>query len=245
MTSTSLWTPISDSYSTSRADLHQLAFFALSPARYKKSGRMGLAPTKDGFGTPSFSGVVARVEGDFLVMERDGNAATQQISTVREAAEFLAGGYEESWFEDFHDPLAAKDPGIELAVEPTDTTLIGEWFEFAFVVLNKLRDTGGEDDDVSEAQIWPEHFDGAAELGSAEHGRRASYGASPGDANIASPYIYVAPWGEFDKSDVYWNATSFGGSLLGYEDLAKVDDPVAAALDFYSAGYQRLRGPGS
>jgi hypothetical protein len=236
-----LWSPIPDSYRTSREDLHQLAYFAVSPARYIEVGRMGLAPTHEGFGTPAFSGMVARVEEDLVVMERDGNTATQQISTVRSAAVFLAGKYEEVWFEDFHDPLTAKDPDAELIVDPQDTRLIGEWFEFAFHVINKLRGTGVDDDDVSEAQIWPEHFDAAAELGSAEAGRRASYGASPGDAGFTSPYIYVAPWGEFDKSDAFWNATSFGGALLGYEDLSRAEDPGSAALDFYRGGYNRLR----
>ena len=47
----------------SRDALHQLAFFAVSPARYRAIGRMGLQPTPGGFGTPQFEGQVARVEG--------------------------------------------------------------------------------------------------------------------------------------------------------------------------------------
>ena len=42
-------------------------------------------------------------------------------------------------------------------------------------------------------QIWPEHFDLACELG-ADAGTRARYGASPGDAAIPQPYLYVGPW---------------------------------------------------
>ena len=43
-------------------------------------------------------------------------------------------------------------------------------------------------------QIWPEHFDLACELGDADAGTRANYGASPGDSAIAQPYLYVGPW---------------------------------------------------
>lgn len=241
MTESKLWQPLAESYETSRNHLHQIAFFAVSPARHKEVGRMGLRPTPGGFGTPEFNGQVARVEGTLLVHEKDGNTATQEISTVRAAAEFLTGEYQEKWFDDFHDPLAPLDPDAELAVEEQDTYLIGNWFEFAFGVLNRLRAEGTDDDDVSEAQIWPEHFDGATELGAQDAGRRASYGASPGDGGISEPYIYVAPWSEVDKSDAYWSSDHFGGSTLTYSELSDASSPSDTALDFYLTGYRKLR----
>lgn len=237
--STDLWEPLSGSFSTSREHLHQVAFFAISPARYNEVGRMGLRPTHDGFGTPEFNGKVARVEGDLLVVEAEGNVATQKISTVRSAAEFASGGYREVWFGDFHDPLAPIDPDAPLSVDAADSAVVGEWFEFGFSVLNELRGSGTEDDDVSEAQIWPEHFDAAAELGSADGGRRASYGASPGDSGVAEPYLYVAPWGEVDGSDSYWNASTFRGSILTHADLIGAD-AESKANEFFKAGYERL-----
>lgn len=37
--------------------------------------------------------------------------------------------------------------------------------------------------------LWPEHFDVAIDLD------EVTYGVSLGDAEIAGPYAYVAPWG--------------------------------------------------
>ena len=239
--SVELWAPLPGSFVTSRNHLHQIAFFAISPARFDEVGRMGLSPTHRGFGTPEFNGKVARVEGDLLVTENDGNHATQVISDVRSAAEFFSGSYREVWFDDFRDPLIPIDPDAPLSVDQGDTALIGEWFSFGFSVLDSFKRSGAEDDDISESQIWPEHFDAAAELGRAEAGRRASYGASPGDAGVDEPYFYVAPWGDFDRGDSYWNASSFNGSILTHGELIRADDPESEAYGFLRAGYERLR----
>ena len=72
-----------ETYAETREALHQIAFFAVAPARYKLAGRMGLKDTPGGFGTPEFEGRVARVEGDLLVYEQNGNSAAQTISTIR------------------------------------------------------------------------------------------------------------------------------------------------------------------
>ena len=237
-----LWQPLADHYTTSREHLHQIAFFAVSPARHRAVGRMGLQPSPGGFGTPEFDGQVARVDGSRLVHERNGTSASQEISTVRAAAEFFGGNHKEVWFDDFHDPLTPIDPDTELSVDEGDAMLIGEWFEFGFDVLNRLRAEGTHEDAVSEAQIWPEHFDGATELGSQESGSRASFGASPGDSGVSSPYIYVAPWSAVDRSDDYWNAETFGGSIVTYDTLADAADPIDFALEFYLTGYRKLRG---
>jgi hypothetical protein len=240
LTESDLWAPLDESYATTREHLHQIAFFAVSPARYKEAGRMGLQPTPRGFGTPQFGTKVARVSESLLVLEHEGNIATQEITNIRSAAEFLAGDYHETWFDDFHDPLAPMDPDSPLMVSAEHSRRIGDWFSFGFEALNALRATATVDDEVSEAQIWPEHFDAAAELGNAASGRRASFGASPGDGGHAEPYLYVAPWSDFDKSDSYWSATHFGGSLLGFRDLRESSDPAGSALDFYRDGYDRL-----
>ncbi|MFZ0014315.1 MAG: hypothetical protein WAL25_09395, partial [Acidimicrobiia bacterium] len=89
-------------------------------------------------------------------------------------------------------------------------------------------------------QLWPEHFDPATELGDSEKGQRASFGASPGDDAHPMPYVYVSPWGEVDRSERYWNDDAFGGSSLGYGELASSDDPVGMAVDFLLEGYRRL-----
>ncbi|MGI9610692.1 MAG: hypothetical protein ACR2NL_10415, partial [Acidimicrobiia bacterium] len=98
-----------------------------------------------------------------------------------------------------------------------------------------------EDDDVSEVQLWPEHFDPATELGDSDRGQRASYGASPGDAAHPEPYLYVASWSEIDRSNPYWNDSAFNGSSFSYSDLLVASDPFEKAIEFYLEGYGALR----
>lgn len=232
--------PLSEPYIETRNSLHQIAFFVLGPARYKAEGRMGLQAAPGGFGTPRFDSRIVRVEGDNIVAEEAEKVATQTITTVRATAEFVGIEYDVDWFPDFHDPLKPVDPDVPLAVDDTATRALGQWFNFGADVLERLRSQGSDDDDVTEVQLWPEHFDPATELGSQDGGRRASYGASPGDAGHQEPYLYVAPWGEIDETDPYWNSGSFKGSLLEHSDLVAAEDPIAAGLDFLLDGYRIL-----
>lgn len=220
-----------------RDALHQIAFFAIAPARYRAVGRMGLWATPGGFGTPEFNGRVARVEGTLLVDESDDHVATQEITTVRSAAEFFGVEYEVGWFTDFHDPLTPVAADRPLTVDREAALALGEWFGFGFDLLNRLRAHGREEDDVTEAQLWPEHFDPATELGHPGKGERASFGASPGDAAHADPYLYVAAWSEIDRSNRFWNDASFNGASLSHPELLKAEDPVARGLEFLLEGY--------
>lgn len=232
--------PLPDRYIETRDELHQIAFFALGPARYRAEGRMGLQAAPGGFGTPEFDGKVARVEGDSIVLEEADKVATQAITTVRAAAGFLGIDYQVDWYEDFHDPLEPMDPDTPLGVDDTSSRALGQWFNFGFDVLGELRGHGVEGDDVSEVQLWPEHFDPATEMGSQETGQRASYGASPGDTGHQEPYLYVAPWDEIDEANPYWGSESFNGSILPYQELVAAEDPTQFALDFLLEGYRIL-----
>lgn len=229
--------PLPDGFPATRDALHQIAFFAVAPARYEAEGRMGLKPAPGGFGTPEFDDSIARVEGDMLVYERAEGIATQTISTVREAAHFFGVDYEVEWYSDFRDPLDPIDPDLQLSVDDLAARALGQWFHFGFTVLEELRVAVGPGSQPSEVQLWPEHFDPATELGDAGAGRRASYGASPGDGDHAEPYIYVAPWGEVDADDPYWADASFGGASLSYSDLQTQDDPVRRAVEFLDRGH--------
>jgi len=228
------------SFASTRDGLHQIAFFAVSPTRYKAMGRMGLTATNRGFGTPVFDGRVARVEGTLLVDESDGNVATQTISTIRAASEFFGNEYEAEWFADFHDPLTAGDPDALLNVDDAASRAIGDWFEFGVDVLNNLRTHGQDGDDVSEVQLWPEHFDPATELGDYDKSQRASFGASPGDTLHPEPYLYVSSWSEVDRSNPFWNEDSFNGASLGYEEIIATADPRGRATEFLVDGYRVL-----
>jgi len=227
-----------DDFQFNRDQLHQIAFYAVAPARYAVDGRMGLRATPGGFGTPEFDGRVARVEGTLLVHEQDGNVATQTITTIRAAAEFLGHDYDVDWFTAFKDPLAPMDPDRPLKIAEVPSNALGDWYRFGTDVLDEFRATATPDDDVSEVQLWPEHFDPATEIGSESLGQRASYGASPGDRGHLEPYLYVAAWSQVDTTNPYWNDRHFNGASLPYVELLAADDPVRVALEFFAWGYQ-------
>ncbi len=233
---------LGDDFASTREALHQVAYFAVSPARYRAVGRMGLRATHHGFGTPQFDGRVARVEDDLLVFEDGENVATSAITSIREAARFFGGDYEPRWFTDFHDPLPPMDPDVVLAIDRDSAAALGDWFSFGFIALERLMEEGGPEDDVSEPQLWPEHFDAAIELGDASSGRRASYGASPGDADHDQPYLYVAAWSDVDRGNAFWNDFAFNGASIAYSSLLAGSDPMGVALDFYARGRQALSG---
>ena len=228
------------SFASTRDALHQIAFFAVSPARYKAMGRMGLTATPGGFGTPEFDGRVARVEGALLVDSQNENVATQTITTIRAAVEFFGNDYQAEWFPDFHDPLAPADPDAPLDVDDASGRAIGEWFKFGVDVLNDLRTHGQEGDDVSEVQLWPEHFDPATELGDFGQAQRASFGASPGDALHPEPYLFVASWSDIDRSNSFWNEDAFNGGSLSYQEIIASSDPHSRAIEFLVDGYRVL-----
>lgn len=226
-----------DTYVATREGLHQIAFFAVAPTRYQAEARMGLKSTPGGFGTPKFGDTVARVEGAALVLENDAGVASQGITSVRAACEFFGHVYEVDWYPDFRDPLRPVDPDQHLQIDEGAGRAIGGWFEFVTDLLERLRTHGLEDDDVTEVQLWPEHFDPAIEMGRQDMGRRASYGGSPGDRDHPDPYVYVSAWGEIDRSNPYWNDEAFNGSSLSYGELTRDEDPVQTALDFLLRGY--------
>jgi hypothetical protein len=221
-----------------------LAFFALAPKRYDATGKLGLRYTYRGFGTPFF-GVdeQVRIEDGRLVFQVGEVVRSAVPESVSDAARFVGLDYRQTWFEGFHDPLAPVDPDVPLAIDVQAARALGDWFGFAAHVLERARRTAGAVD-VSRVQLWPEHFDPAFEMGDADAGRRASYGASPGDEANPEPYLYVAAWGEIDRADPFWNSGSFNGAYLPYSDLLAAEDQVSAALSFFAAGHEVLTASG-
>lgn len=233
--------PLPETFAETRDALHQIAFFALGPVRYQAMRRMGLQAAPGGFGTPRFDGRVARVEGDTLVLEEPDRIASQTITTVRAAAGFFGIDYRVDWFDgEFHDPLDPVDPDAPLPVDDTAGRALGQWFSFGTEVLERLRSRVNDDDGGSKVQLWPEHFDPATEMGNADLGQRASYGASPGDGAHHEPYLFVAAWSEVDRSDPYWNDDAFDGASLGFSELLASSDPVETGVEFLFEGYQIL-----
>jgi hypothetical protein len=96
------------------------------------------------------------------------------------------------------------------------------------------------DESPATVQLWPEHFDLGTDVGPDDE-RRASYGASPGDADHPLPYLYVGPWSKRDEA--FWDAGSY--ARLPYEALAGRDDPEAIAADFFRRAHAIASGPKS
>lgn len=235
--------PLPESFATTRDALHQLAFFAVAPKRYTATGKLGLRWTHGGYGTPFYAtpdgDEQVRVDRGVLVVQTGSTVRTHAPTTISESADFLGIAYRQEWFPDFHDPLTPADPQAPLTIDRAAAGALGDWFGFATAVLERLRRTPGATG-VGRVQLWPEHFDPAVELGDADKGQRASYGASPGDAEHPEPYLYVAAWGEIDRSDPYWNDHAFNGASLPYGSLLTADAPVALALDFLQRGHAQL-----
>ncbi len=85
-------------------------------------------------------------------------------------------------------------------------------------------------------QLWPEHFDLSFDFGDEDAGRRATYGASPGDAAHPHPYAYVSPWSA--QAGGFWNEGSFAS--LPFTDIGAAPDQRAAVLGFYARARAEL-----
>jgi hypothetical protein len=199
---------------------------------------MGLRPRPGGFATPEFGGRIVAVDGRLLVIETDSGIASRTITTVRDACDFLGVPYRVDWYVGFRDPLTPRDPDELLAVDEGAVGQIGEWLMFGAGVLQSISAMADEGDEVTEAQLWPEHFDLAIEMGTEE--AKASYGFSPGDEGHPEPYLYVSAWGPIDRSDSFWNDPHFNGGSLGHAELLRAEDPVAASIEFLMRGYRIL-----
>jgi hypothetical protein len=134
--------------------------------------------------------------------------------------------------EETREPL----PDVDIAA----ATALGDYYGLACSVLEQLRADEG-DGDPSIVQLWPEHFDIAIELGSEAAGKRANFGASPGDDDHPEPYLYVGPW-TAEVSGELWNASGFKGAELTYSELIAADDQRRAALEFMRERYRALQG---
>lgn len=228
--------PLPASFGATREALRAVACFVLAPARKAATGRIGLRATGDGFGTPPFGDDGRRllVRGDHLVIEAAGEIVEEAaLSTVRAAAE-LAG------------VALSPDPGVghdvpvlhadePLRVDPHASDVLGRWYGFGDRALRALRDELGPS--ATETQLWPEHFDLAFDWGP-DDARRANFGASPGDASSAEPYLYVGPWVRDRLDHPFWNAPF--GAVLPYADLLLSDVPAAAAARFFAEGISLL-----
>lgn len=214
-------------FASTRESLRALACYVIAPARKARTRRIGLRPVGDGFGTPPFD------DGARLVVRRDelafdpGDAAA--ITTLRAGAEFA--GVELSPDPGVGHDLPPYQPDEPLAVDRDASLVLGRWYAFGQRVLDDLARewTAGT---ISEAQLWPEHFDLAVTV-ELDDGRKVNVGFSPGDTFSGDPYAYVGPYDTAALQGEYWNAPF--GAFLPYAGLTS----ETVALAFLVEGLDR------
>ncbi len=220
-------TPPPPSFVSTRDGLHGLACYAVAPARKARTGRIGLRPVGEGIGTPPFEdGSRIAVEGDRLILGPDREAP---ITTVRAAAELL--GIELSPDPGVGHDLPPFTPDDDLDVDADASRWLGRWYGFGAGQLERLARRLG-DGTVSEAQLWPEHFDLAVVVDLV--GDHVNVGFSPGDAYLSEPYVYVGPQNPTALDGDYWNAPF--GATLTHVDLRAAADPDNLTETFIAEG---------
>jgi hypothetical protein len=224
--------PLPRVFVPTRRSLHALAEHVVAPARHAANGKIGLRFTRGGFGTPYFgAGRQLRVETGRLVV--DGTA--HMPATLGEAASLADVPL--GMPPHVYSPSTPAAPDTCLPVNPAAAAALGAWFGFAWSVLEQLR-FDGRPLSPGRVQLWPEHFEPAVDLGKESAGRRASFGASPGDDAHPEPYLYVSPWRK--RAGAFWNDGTFGGASLTYAALLAADDQRETALAFFRRGLDEL-----
>lgn len=230
-----------------RIALHRLATYVIAPARHQANGKFGLRWTKGGFGTPFFGAdKQVRVEGGQLIVQEGDEAKSTDITSLQAAADFIGSKIDEEVAAE-HDSPAMGDLDDDLGISAETATFLGRWWGFGTAALEQVR-SDEESVDPSRVQMWPGHFDPAMEVG--DENRRASYGASPGDAGLPEPYLYVSAWWpdrldlesgtRGDSDEPFWNAEGYTGAILPLSTLVKADDQFEAAIAFFRQGRDRL-----
>jgi hypothetical protein len=223
-------TPPPPAFVATREALWALACYAISPARKARTGRIGLRPTGEGFATPPFDdGTRIAVRGDRLRIEPGPEV---EITTLRAAAKVL-------------DVELSPDPGVGhdlppytpdaiLAVDAAASRWLGAWYAFGSRHLDHLN-SGRAPGLVSEAQLWPEHFDLAVVV---DVGGGANIGFSPGDGAVPEPYLYVGPHDTSGLRGEFWNAPF--GAVLRHTELRAAADPDQVTTTFLDEGIRLL-----
>jgi hypothetical protein len=236
--------PITDlgAFHATRDAWHTLAEHVLAPARYRATRRIGLRAAPGGFGTPTYTNASGtdeqvRVEGVALILVRDEEPWSVPITTVAEAARTV--GIEPGAPAEVYTPSTRLQPDAPLTVDEAAAERLGAWYELVNVALEQLRAGASPDDAPSLVQLWPEHFDLAADLGAEALGSRGTFGASPGDDAHPEPYLYVTHWADV-PDDPFWSEPAFTGASLAHAELVVSADPIATALEFFRRGREVL-----
>jgi hypothetical protein len=222
-----------DTYVRTRASLHAVAEQVLAGARFRSDGHIGLRATHEGFGTPRFGAdEQLRVEGTTLVRTVGQDETRHPLTTVRAAAAAIGV---EPGAPSVYEASTPREIDRALDLDPAAAHVVAWFYDFGARVLAQLcldaESTPPGADKPSIVQLWPEHFDLSADLGTP----RATYGVSPGDAAHPEPYVYVSTT---PPPGAFWNEP-FGASLP-YGALVAAEDASATALAFFRRGRDEL-----
>ena len=230
--------PLPPRFAQTRDELHRLAVYVISPAQRLSNGEIILRATPGGFSTFEFDGREIGVDGARLVVD----GVHHPIGSLNAAARLVGIAPDVGQQEQFDVP---PHGGLDepLAVDADAARALGGWYAFATDVLDALRAGAEPGEDASIVRIWPEHFDAAIDAGDGAAGRRATYGASPGDRSHPEPYLYASPWA--GRIDAFFDDPGFKGAARTYAELAAAADPRQAATAFLQEARDRVRrGPG-
>jgi hypothetical protein len=217
-----------------REALHAVAEQVLAIARWQVTGHVGLAVVPGGFATPPFGrdGRVVAVDGtDLLVRDGGGPPTRTPLTTVRAAS--VAAGIEPGTPVTAYEPATRVDLDARLALDAEAARALADWYALGDAALRTVREDLTADAPASAGDpipitLWPEHFDVAIRAGG------VNVGASPGDAGIPDPYLYVGPDAvPRGEGDEFWNQP-FGAART----WARVRS-VPHAVAFFREGLRR------
>jgi len=227
--------PSDQALTPTRRSWHLLAAHVVAEERFRRVGHSGLEPTPRGFRTPAAEPVGVEVDLDQLLVRTAHDVARRPVTTVGDAQAWVLGEVgPPRWGEQpgLHDPPAAVPPATPLPIDRGAAAWLGSWFSLGHVVLQELV-TDPVSTEAGVPTLWPEHFDVGIELLGGDH--RASYGLSPGDDTIATPYAYVVPWvpSRMVTGDARWNDPLLRGASIGAGELVAGTDPQDLLLAWF------------
>ena len=195
---------------STRIGLHAVAEHLLAGCRYRATGRIGLRVGPGRVFTPEFDDPPAgttvlaidvasdgAVPQPALVVVREGIATTHPLTPNTSLLELAQASGLTLGAPDNYPTATHLDPTAPLAIDPAASADLFAALNAGAEVLHDVSERlAAEGREVSETQLWPEHFDlgfSAAEV---------NYGISCGDGEHAHPYAYVGPWSKPD--DAAW-----------------------------------------
>jgi len=201
---------------STREALHQVAEHVLAAAQYAQTGTIRLRVIDGGFETTRElrGGRRLAVLGGRLVATDGSGERSAPLTTIAAAAEFA--GITPGLPPQAYRAATQFAPDAPLVTDPGAVRLLTDWYGLGDAALRLFSVEVGAS---QQPTLWPEHFDLGVTIDA------VNYGASPGDAHVARPYLYVGPHGGPPRRDEFWNADF--GAVRTIDEIAGVESAVA------------------